>query len=87
MELLSIEHINEKYLFYDDQRSVKKWLKERDLTILKMGKQYFVIEEKFNELINKMTNSDNATQKVKGGFVTNPLEDYEDIYRDLMQQI
>ncbi len=55
MELLSLEHINEKYLSYSDIRSVKKFIMQKKISIIKMGKKYFIKKEEFENMMSNIT--------------------------------
>ena len=87
MELLSIDHINEQYLKYNDQRSCKNWLKTKGLLIIKLGKKYFVKEEQFKALISSISNGGKTIQTVKNKSIKNPIADYDDIYNELLRSI
>ena len=87
-DLISMEHINECYFKYDDQRSCKNWLKVRGLSIIKLGKKYFVKEEQFKAVLNKICNRDKTFESFKNRPSKNILPaECIDIYDDLMKQI
>jgi hypothetical protein len=85
MELLSIDHINEQYLLYEDSRSIKKWLTERGISIIKLGKKYFVLKDEFENLIQSVVIRDS---KIQGVSTKCKLGDTEKtIYSHLLQKI
>jgi hypothetical protein len=65
MELLSIEHINENYLFYSDLRSVKKWMSINKLNIIRLGKKYFIREDEFVNMINKIAGGEITIKNIR----------------------
>ena len=65
MELLSIEHINENYLFYSDLRSVKKWMAINKLNIIRLGKKYFIREDEFVNMINKIAGGEITIKNIR----------------------
>lgn len=57
MELVSIENINEQYLFYSCSRSVLKWIRKKGITVIKLGKRYFIQKEDFENMLNELIDS------------------------------
>lgn len=86
MELFSIEDINELYLLYTDRRSIRKWLMDKGLQIIKLGRKYFVSKTEFEALIQSLvvketTVNEEASPKAK-------LNTHEStIYKDLLQKL
>jgi len=87
MELIGLDDINEKYLFYRDRRSSIAWLKKKNISIIKLGKKYFVKEEQFNAVLNRISNSGKTISAVKSKSVKNRLTPYNEIYNDLLRNI
>lgn len=87
MELLSIEQINEQYLRYIDQRSCKNWLRAKGLSIIKMGKKYFVQEDQFNAVLNKITRIDKKIQTNRNPSLKQKPVGFENIYDGLLKTI
>lgn len=54
MELISIDHINKEYLRYGTLRNVRKWLQARGITVIKMGKRYYVAKEDMDNVVIEM---------------------------------
>ena len=57
MELLSIEDVNEAYLFYEDQRSCKNWIRKNGISLIKLGKKYFINKDDFEMIVIKKLNN------------------------------
>lgn len=86
-DLLPLDYINEQYLCYDGLRGCKNWIRSQGLSIIKIGKKYFVKEGEFNQLINKMKNKIVTSERTKSRQVKNIISGYEDIYQDLLMKI
>lgn len=86
-DLLSLSFINEHYLRYDSLRGCKNWLQVKGLLIIKLGKNYFVKENEFNQVINKMKNRNTVFARTKVKSAKNVMSGYEDIYLDLLNSI
>ncbi len=87
MELISIEQINERYLFYNDLRSCKNWLKAKGVLIIKLGKKYFVKAEQFKAVINIMAGNNQPINAVRNKSVKHRTAPYYEIYNDLLRNI
>lgn len=87
VELISLDHINEQYFQYVDKRSCKNWLLAKGLSIIKLGKKYFVKEEQFNAVLNRISNSGKTISAVKSKSVKNRLTPYNEIYNDLLRNL
>jgi len=85
MELLSIEHINEQYLLYEDQRSIKNWLTEKGISIIKLGKKHFVQKDEFENMIQNIVGRNKPIKNVPRKY---KLGDHEKtIYSDLINKM
>ena len=85
MELLSIEHINEQYLLYEDPRSVKNWLTEKDISIIKLGKKYFVQKDEFENMIQNIIGRYKPIKNVPTKYKLGDQE--KTIYSDLINKM
>ena len=74
MELLSIDHINEQYLFYDDLKSVRKWLKAKNISVIKMGKRYYVAKADMDNTVMAMLNKVKKVSPKEKQTKTNSIE-------------
>jgi hypothetical protein len=76
MDLLSIDHINEQYLFYEDLKSTRKWLNAKKINVIKMGKRYYVAKEDMDNIIREMLNKVNiiSTKEKTSKTKTNTIE-------------
>ncbi len=64
MELQSINHINEQYMQYSDQRSVMKFLKGKGLSIIRLGKKRFIQKDEFENMIHNIVDRDNTIKEI-----------------------
>ena len=53
MELLNVATLKH-LLFYKDKRSVLRWLKENEISVIRIGKQYCVIKEEFDAKLSQL---------------------------------
>jgi hypothetical protein len=85
MELLSIDHINEQYLLYEDSRSIKKWLTEKGVSIIKLGKKYFVQKDEFENMLRTIVGRDKAIETVPAKYKLGDQE--KTIYSHLISKM
>jgi len=85
MELLSIDHINEQYLLYEDQRSIKNWLTEKGISIIKLGKKYFVHKDEFENMIQNIVGRNKTIKNVSAKYKLGDQE--KTIYTDLLNKM
>jgi hypothetical protein len=84
MELLSIENINQKYLHYDRLRSVRSWLSRQGISIIKLGKRFYVDKSVFEEVLKHITERPQIIQQ----YNQNKLQGLEKkIYDDLLDKL
>ncbi len=85
MELLSIEHINEQYLSYSDLRGVRKWLKNKDISVIKLGKKQYVQKVEFQNMMRNITGINKTIKRIKKHQQLNDQE--KNIYSQLLEKI
>lgn len=80
MELIQVDEINKKFLFYTDSRSSIAWLKKKNISIIKLGKKYFISKQDFNNaiegLILKNNNQSAPNLKTKEYLPTSTEHDF-----------
>ncbi len=64
MELIQVDEINKKFLFYTDSRSSIAWLKKKNISIIKLGKKYFISKQDFNNAIESLILKNNNLPEV-----------------------
>ena len=85
MELLSIDHINEQYLLYEDSRSIKKWLTEKGVSIIKLGKKYFVQKSEFENMMQNIVGRDKTIEPAPAKYKLGNQE--KTIYSQLLRKM
>ena len=85
MKLLSLSQINDLYLSYRDLRSTKKWLSGRGISIIKLGRKYFVNETEFNKMLQSITGIEDIEKPISKKRDLNINE--QQIYSDLINKI
>lgn len=87
-ELLSLEQINNQYLFYESQRSCKNWLRGKGLSIIKLGKKYYVGRDEFMQVLQNLMSNNSMKKSSTKTIRQNPESEYEKaIYKNLIQKI
>jgi predicted RNase H-like nuclease (RuvC/YqgF family) len=86
-DLLPLDYINEQYLCYNGLRGCKIWIRSQGVSIIKLGKKYFVKESEFNQVIKQMKNRTVTSGRTKIKRVKNIISGYEDIYQDLLTKM
>jgi hypothetical protein len=84
MELMSIQEVNQKYLHYDRLRSARVWLSHQGLSIVRLGKRFYVDKSAFEEVLKRIAEKPQITQQPK----QNKLQGLEKkIYDDLLDKL
>ncbi len=88
MELLSIEHINENYLFYETLRGAKKWLSKKGLLIVRIGRKYYVRHDEFMQALQNLMPETPPSKPITKAIKHKPESEYEKaIYKNLIKKI
>ena len=91
-ELISINKINESYLNYLDERSCKRWIEKRGISIVRLGKKLFIRKDEFEKMIDallkqeaEITYKENrAPDKPR---ITKQSEVEKSIYKELLDKL
>jgi hypothetical protein len=84
MEFMSIQEINQQYLHYDRLRTARMWLSRQGLSIVRLGKSFYVDKSAFEEVLKCMAEKPQITQQPK----RNKLQGLEKkIYDDLLDKL